>query len=56
VRHYYDVDRLLRDHRVIAELRSNPIDVLTREVTEHSHAAGLPTAARPSDGFAASPA
>ena len=55
-RHYYDVDRLLRDEGVLAELQSGPIDLLAREVTEHSRAAGLPTATRPSDGFTASPA
>lgn len=56
VRHYYDVDRLLRDDRVLSDLKSSPIDVLAREVTEHSRAAGLPTVIRPSEGFAASPA
>lgn len=55
-RHYYDVDRLLRDDGVLSDLQSNPIDLLAREVTEHSRAAGLPTAARPPDGFTASPA
>lgn len=56
VRHYYDVDRLLRDDGVLSDLQSNPIDLLAREVTEHSRAAELPTAMRPRDGFAASPA
>lgn len=55
-RHYYDVDRLLRDDGVLSALRSSPIDLLAREVTEHSRAAGLPTAMRPRDGFTASPA
>jgi hypothetical protein len=55
-RHYYDVDRLLRNEDVLAQLRAAPIDVLAREVCEHSRASGLPTADRPKGGFAASPA
>lgn len=55
-RHYYDVDRLLRNDDVLAQLREPPIDVLAREVCEHSRAAELPTADRPKGGFAASPA
>jgi predicted nucleotidyltransferase component of viral defense system len=55
-RHYYDVDRLLRNDDVLAQLREPPVDVLAREVCEHSRAAGLPTADRPKGGFAASPA
>ena len=55
-RHYYDVDRLLRDDGVLSELQSSPIDLLAREVTEHSRAAELPTAMRPRDGFTTSPA
>ncbi len=55
-RHYYDVDRLLHDDDVLSDLRSSPIDLLAREVTEHSRAAGLPTAMRPREGFSASPA
>lgn len=55
-RHYYDVDRLLRNDDVLAQLREPPIDVLAREVCEHSHAAELPTADRPRGGFATSPA
>ncbi len=55
-RHYYDIDRLLRDDTIIAALATHPIDVLAREVTEHSRAAGLPTADRPHGGFATSPA
>jgi predicted nucleotidyltransferase component of viral defense system len=55
-RHYYDVDRLLRNDDIIAQLTDPPVDVLAREVTEHSTAAGLPTADRPKGGFAASPA
>src|SRR5690606_30023406 len=31
-RHYYDVDRLLRNDDVLAQLREPPIDVLAREV------------------------
>ena len=55
-RHYYAVDRLLRDDGVLSDLQSSPIDLLAREVTQHSHAAGLPTAMRPRDGFTVSPA
>jgi hypothetical protein len=55
-RHYYDVDRLLRNDDVVAQLHEPPIDVLAREVCEHSRAADLPTADRPKGGFAASPA
>ncbi len=55
-RHYYDVDRLLRNDDIVAQLTDPPIDVLAREVTEHSTAAGLPTADRPKGGFATSPA
>jgi hypothetical protein len=55
-RHYYDVDRLLRNEDVVAQLDEPPIDVLAREVCEHSRAAGLPTADRPRGGFATSPA
>jgi hypothetical protein len=55
-RHYYDVDRLLRNDQVIAHLADSPMDVLAREVCEHSRSAGLPTADRPKGGFATSPA
>lgn len=55
-RHYYDIDRLLRNDDIVAQLAASPIDVLAREVAEHSRAAGLPTADRPKGGFAASPA
>ena len=55
-RHYYDVDRLLRHDGVLSDLQSNPIDLLAREVVEHSRAAELPTAMRPRGGFSASPA
>jgi predicted nucleotidyltransferase component of viral defense system len=55
-RHYYDVDRLVRNDDVVAQLGDLPIDVIAREVCEHSRAAGLPTAERPKEGFAASPA
>jgi hypothetical protein len=55
-RHYYDIDRLLRNDQVIAHLTDSPMDVLAREVCEHSRSAGLPTADRPKGGFAASPA
>lgn len=55
-RHYYDIDRLLRNDDILAQLGDSPIDVIAREVCEHSRAAGLPTAERPKGGFAASPA
>lgn len=55
-RHYYDIDRLLLDRTVVAQLRSLPVDVLAREVCQHSRAAGMPTADRPAGGFAESPA
>lgn len=55
-RHYYDVDRLLRNDDVLAQLTDPPVDVLAREVCEHSRAADLPTADRPKGGFASSPA
>ncbi len=55
-RHYYDIDRLLRDDTVVAQLSDLPVDVLAREVCQHSRAAGMPTADRPSGGFAQSPA
>ena len=41
---------------VLAHLTETSTDVLAREVAEHSHAAGLPTAERPKGGFANSPA
>ena len=49
-------DRLLRDEATLHDLEIQSIDVLAREVTRHSQAAGLPTADRPVDGFASSPA
>ena len=55
-RHYYDVDRLLRDEATLHDLKVQSIDVLAREVARHSQAVGLPTADRPVDGFASSPA
>lgn len=55
-RHYYDVDQLLRNDRVVADLTEIGIDILAREITQHSRAAGLPTAERPADGFSTSPA
>lgn len=55
-RHYYDIDRLLRDEAILNDLEIQSIDVLAREVTSHSQAVGLPTAERPVDGFASSPA
>lgn len=55
-RHYYDVDRLLRDEATLHDLEIQSIDVLAREVTRHSQAVGLPTTDRPVDGFATSPA
>jgi len=55
-RHYYDVDQLLRNDRVLADIKEVGIDILARETTQHSPAAGLPTAERPADGFSTSPA
>lgn len=55
-RHYYDIDRLLRDDRVLTALQETGVDILARETTQHSRAAGLPTADRPAGGFSASPA
>lgn len=55
-RHYYDVDRLLRNDNVVFQLDELPVDVLAREVCEHSRAASMPTAERPAGGFADSPA
>ena len=55
-RHYYDVDQLLQNERVLADLTEIGIDILAREITQHSRAAGLPTAERPADGFSTSPA
>jgi hypothetical protein len=55
-RHYYDVDRLLRNDNVVAQLEELPVDVLAREVCQHSRAAGMPTADRPSVGFSESAA
>ena len=55
-RHYYDVDMLLRSKAVLDELKLQNADVLAREVAQHSTAAGLPSAERPQDGFAVSPA
>ncbi len=55
-RHYYDIDRLLRDDRVITALDEIGVDILARETTQHSRAAGLATADRPAGGFSTSPA
>ena len=40
---------------VVVQLLEPPVDVLAREVTGPSRAAGLPTVDRPKGGFAASP-
>ena len=55
-RHYYDVDRLLRNEQVVSALEDVGIDILAREIAQHSRAVGLPTADRPADGFSVSPA
>ena len=55
-RHYYDIDQLLQNGAVLEHLAQDPIDIMAREVTQHSQAAGLSATARPPDGFAASPA
>lgn len=55
-RHYYDVDALLRVAEIRNSLARLHIDVLAREVAQHSTAAGLSSTDRPSGGFAHSPA
>lgn len=55
-RHYYDVDQLLQNGTVLEHLAQEPIDIMAREVTQHSQAVGLSATARPPGGFAASPA
>jgi hypothetical protein len=55
-RHYYDVHRLLDNELVRHALSTDPCDVLAREVSAHSRAAGLQSSERPVAGFAASPA
>ena len=56
VRHYYDIDMLLRSQDVLSALATQQVDLLAREVEQHSKAAGLPSIGRPADGFATSPA
>ncbi len=56
VRHYYDVDALLLEPRILAELEKVQVDVLAREVSQHSQAVQLSSSDRPSGGFAASSA
>ena len=53
-RHYYDVDQLLQNRAVLEHLAQNPIDIMAREVVQHSQAVGLSASTRPSGGFAAS--
>ncbi|MDE0497718.1 MAG: nucleotidyl transferase AbiEii/AbiGii toxin family protein [Acidimicrobiaceae bacterium] len=55
-RHFYDIDMLLGSGDVISDLAKQEVDLLVREVEQHSKAAGLPSIGRPADGFAASPA
>lgn len=55
-RHYYDVWCLLRDNGTVTALSESPADVLAREVSTFTEAAGLGASARPANGFAASPA
>ena len=55
-RHYYDIWCLLSDHDTVAALEESPADVLAREVSTFTDAAGLDGTTRPSDGFAASAA
>lgn len=55
-RHYYDVDQLLQNRAVLEHLAQDPIDIMAREVAQHSQAVGLSASTRPSGGFAASPA
>ena len=56
VRHYYDIDMLLRSQDVLNSLATQRVDLLAREVERHSKAAGMPSIGRPADGFATSPA
>ncbi len=53
-RHYYDVDQLLQNRAVLEHLAQDPIDIMAREVAQHSQAVGLSASTRPSGGFAAS--
>jgi hypothetical protein len=55
-RHYYDIWCLLSDQDTVAALKESPADVLAREVSTFTDAAGLDGTTRPADGFAASPA
>ncbi len=56
VRHYYDVWCLLGDATVCDSLKKHNVAVLAREVYNSSVAAAYKTAARPPQGFGASPA
>ena len=55
-RHYYDVFQLLGKPEIVAEVAAHGIDALARDVVTYSTAADLPASARPSGGFAMSPA
>ncbi len=55
-RHYYDIWCLLTDHDTVGALAESPADVLAREVSTFTGAAGLDGTTRPPNGFAASPA
>jgi predicted nucleotidyltransferase component of viral defense system len=57
VRHYYDVYQLLNRPEILAEVSLLGVDALARDVVvTYSTAADLPASARPSGGFATSPA
>lgn len=55
-RHYYDVWCLLNHQPTLDGFEQWPCDALAREVQAHTEHAGLQTSARPSTGFASSPA
>lgn len=55
-RHFYDVHRLLSRPEVRSGVAEAGIGALARDVRTYSDAAGLPSADRPTGGFAASPA
>ena len=55
-RHYYDVHQLLDRPEILDELARQGVDALARDVVTYSTAAELPADARPTGGFAASPA
>ncbi|MGH8997926.1 MAG: nucleotidyl transferase AbiEii/AbiGii toxin family protein [Acidimicrobiia bacterium] len=55
-RHFYDVERLLGQPRVLERLGETDVSVLARDVCTYSTIAGRPARPRPAGGLAASPA